>query len=216
MSQLAFDLPHRVSRSGADFLIAECNRNAVAMIDSWPDWPHHALMLIGPPACGKTHLAHVWQAQSGAGFYPENATADKPVLVVEDCDRRRDEETLFHLLNRARESGGSLLITAQTPPSRWDIALPDLASRLKAIPIVEISDPDDDLLCAIMAKMLSDRQLQYDMPVIPFLLKRMERSFAEAQRMVKRLDVASLEKRKNISLKLAGDLLKDLQNSPRE
>ncbi len=209
MSQLAFDLPHRASHAGADFLVADCNRQAVAMIDRWPDWPHHALMLIGPPASGKTHLAHVWQARSGAGFYPQNAGGEAPVLVVEDCGRLAEEESLFHLLNRARDTGGSLLITAETAPARWDIALPDLASRLKAAPVVEIGRPDDSLLAAVMAKMFSDRQLQYETAVIPYLLKRMDRSFADARRLVEALDMLSLERRKNISVKLAADLLKD-------
>ncbi len=49
-----------------------------------------------------------------------------------------DEPAFFHLLNLAREQKAYVLLTALAPPPAWDIALPDLLSRLKAAPAVAI------------------------------------------------------------------------------
>jgi hypothetical protein len=66
--QLPLDLAYRPALGMADFVIAPGNRDAVAWIDRWPDWPSHALAIHGPKGSGKSHLAHVWQARSGAVF----------------------------------------------------------------------------------------------------------------------------------------------------
>ncbi|MGB8274330.1 MAG: DNA replication protein, partial [Alphaproteobacteria bacterium] len=66
--QLPLDLPHRPALGLEDFLVAPCNVGAVRWIDRWPDWPGPVLAITGPSACGKTHLAHVWQARSGAAM----------------------------------------------------------------------------------------------------------------------------------------------------
>src|SRR3546814_9030899 len=53
------------------------------------------------------------------------------------------EEEMFHAWNAAQASGTPLLIVADTPPSEWHVALPDLASRLRAVPVLTIGEPDD-------------------------------------------------------------------------
>ena len=64
--QLTLDLPHRAALGAEDFLVSDCNLAAVKLIDSWPAWQDRVQLLIGPPASGKTHLARVFQALSGA------------------------------------------------------------------------------------------------------------------------------------------------------
>ena len=49
-----------------DFLVSPSNADAVAWIDRWPDWPGPALVIVGPPGSGKTHLGQVWRQQAGA------------------------------------------------------------------------------------------------------------------------------------------------------
>ncbi len=66
-NQLTFDLalpPPTYARE--DFVVADGNREALAWIDRWPDWPAPALALNGPTGCGKTHLGRIWAAQSRA------------------------------------------------------------------------------------------------------------------------------------------------------
>ena len=112
VTQLTLDLPHRAALGAEDFLVSDCNLAAVRLVDAWPNWQNHVQLLLGPEASGKTHLARVWQALSGAqALAPETLVMsvldgldEATPLVVEDADRiAYDEKALFHLLNLARE-----------------------------------------------------------------------------------------------------------------
>ena len=217
--QQALDLAHRPALGMEDFLVAESNGEAVAWIDRWPHWPGPALVLYGPPACGKTHLAHVWQARSSAVVIDRGALAEAepPGLlggarcaVVEDADSGlapAAERGLLHLYNVLGECRGHLLLTARRPPSRWGLAVPDLASRLSAALAVAVGPPDDALLGAVLVKLFADRQLRVGEDVIAALLARMERSFEGARRTVAALDRAALERRRRITAALVRDVL---------
>lgn len=203
--QLPLDLAYRPALGTADFVVADANRDAVAWIDRWPDWPAHALALHGPKGCGKTHLAHVWQAKSGAvGLtQPLADGVAPPSRVVLDEPRDWTETALLHLYNALREAGGHLLIVSEIPPARWNVALPDLASRLASIPAVALAAPDDELLVAVMAKQFSDRGLEVNDDVLRYVASRIERSFAAAAEMVEKIDRAALAEQRRVTLVLA-------------
>ncbi len=205
MAQLPLDLSFRPALGMADFVIAPGNRDAVAWIDRWPDWPSHALAIHGPKGSGKTHLAHVWQARSGAALLERAPAIDAslPQAVVLDAPQHWAEAALLHLYNRLRESGGHLLIVSETPPARWPVALPDLASRLASVPAVALAAPDDDLLVAVMAKQFADRGLAVNEDVLRYVASRVERSFAAAAAMVARIDRAALAEQRKVTLALA-------------
>lgn len=214
--QLVLGLPHRTARGRDDFLVSPCNAEAVEWIDLWPRWTTAALLLCGPAGCGKTHLAAVWQVRSGAQAIDSESLAqalqgneDGVVhYLLEDAAALDDETALLHLYNRTVERGGSLLLTATEPPARWKIRLPDLASRLKAVPVARIGRPDDVLVEALLVKMLSDRQLQAAPEVIEYLMARMERSFAAARDLVVQLDEAALlARRRTVTVPLARSVL---------
>lgn len=208
--QLSFDLGHRPALGRDDFLISSCNREAVDWIDLWPDWPSPALVLCGPAGSGKSHLAAVWRDRSGALPVTSADLAEAAGQVMKDAPHRLidpaialggdvalgQEEALLHLYNNVAEAGGTLLLTAEAPPARWSLALPDLASRLRAAPVVTIGQPDDSLLGAVLVKMFADRQLRVPPDVIAFLLVRMERSFAAARSMVERIDARALAEKR--------------------
>ena len=195
-AQLPLPLPHRPAQGREDFLVAPCNADAVAWLDRWPNWPAAGLVVYGPPGCGKSHLGSVWGAQAG----------DRD-LLLDDADRQGDEPALLHRLNFAREQGGSVLLLARTPPARWPLALPDLRSRLLALPAVAVGPPDDALLAAVLAKLFADRQAAVGDDVISYLLARMERSFAAAGRLAEALDRAALADKRPITLPLARRVL---------
>lgn len=216
--QMSFHLPGRTALGREDFFVSPANAAAVAMIEGWQGWPARKLMLAGPQGAGKTHLAHVWAGLSGAAIVPAEALAraDIPALAaahvaVEDCDRIAGEPAaeaaLFHLHNLALAEGRALLFTGRTGPAHWPLALPDLASRLQATPSVHIAPPDDALLAAVMMKLFADRQLAPSAATIPFLLRRIDRSFAAARDIVDRLDAAALERRQPITQALARRVL---------
>lgn len=203
--QLPLDLAYRPALGTADFVVADANRDAVAWIDRWPDWPAHALALHGPKGCGKTHLAHVWQAKSGAVALtqPLAEGVAPPLRVVLDEPRDWTETALLHLYNALREAGGHLLIVSEIPPARWNVALPDLASRLASIPAVALAAPDDELLIAVMAKQFSDRGLEVNDDVLRYVASRIERSFAAAAETVEKIDRAALAEQRRVTLVLA-------------
>jgi len=211
LAQLTLDLPHRAALGAEDFLVSDCNLAAVRLIDAWPNWQDHVQLLIGPPASGKTHLARVWQALSGAeGLEPEHLAMDfvdsmsaGTPLVVEDADRvPYDEKTLFHLLNLVREKRLFVLLTARTVPSRWPLSLPDLLSRLNAVPAVEIGPPDEALIRTVMLKHFADRQLDIDPKVLTYLALHVDRSLAAAEAAVAAVDRAALATGRKISRQL--------------
>lgn len=221
-NQLTLDLalpPPTYARE--DFVVAEGNREALAWIDRWPDWPAPALSLNGPTGCGKTHLGRIWAARSSAivmtgadldGMSVTDLTslaATSPAIVIEGAERA-PERGLFHLYNLVRERGGHILLISDEPPARWSIALPDLASRLRAAPATAVAPPDDELLGSIILKQLSDRQLHAGAGVVQYLVSHMERSADAARRVVAALDGRALTERREIDRRLAIDVLADL------
>ena len=220
-AQIPLDLPHRPAMGAADFLVAPCNRDAVALLDRWPAWPGPALVVHGPEGCGKTHLTHVWRALSGAAAIARHALKPDAVpdllggaraAVVEDADAGVDERALLHLHNLLAEDGGHLLLTARTAPAEWGVALPDLASRLAAAMSVAVGAPDDALIGAVLVKHFADRQLSVDPAVVTFLLARMERSFAAVRSLSAALDAAALAAKRRITVPLARDVLRRLED----
>lgn len=218
--QLTFDLGHRSALGREDFLIADSNRDAVSWIDLWPEWPAPALVLYGPAACGKTHLAAVWSAQAKATVInPEDLSthsadalfAQGEHFLIDPVDPwigdRAAETTLFHLYNLAKENGRTLLLTMRVPPVRLSFAIPDLASRLRAAPGVAIHAPDEMLLGAVLVKMFADRQLQIGEDVLNYILPRMERSFAAARDLVEKADRQALAEKRPVSIPLIRHVL---------
>ncbi|HKJ62502.1 MAG TPA: DnaA/Hda family protein, partial [Hyphomicrobiales bacterium] len=113
----------------------------------------------------------------------------------------------FHLLNLARETGFDVLITAREQPGAWNIALPDLRSRLRSAALVTIEEPDEALLSAVLVKLFADRQLQIEPGVVGYILKRAERSMAAIQSLVDALDRAALAERRRVTRSLAARVL---------
>ncbi len=215
--QLALALDHTESYAREDFLAGPCNEAALGLIDGWPDWPANAIALVGPEGSGKTHLATIWAAASGArvisahglseaGLRPALATG---ALVIEDGAAATDERALFHLINLAREENAFLLFTARTAPTIWPVIIPDVASRLRALPVVTLAAPDDAMLRGVIVKLAADRQLALDEAVVSYLSTHMERSFAAARAAVIALDNEALRRGRAPTRALAADMFGD-------
>jgi chromosomal replication initiation ATPase DnaA len=215
--QLALALDHAESYAREDFVAGPGNEAALRLIESWPDWTANTIALIGPEGSGKTHLATIWAAAAGARVIAGRAlgVAELPhalatgALVVEDAAAVRDERALFHLLNLAREEDASLLLTARTAPTTWPVAIPDLASRLRAVPVATLHAPDDAMLRAVIVKVAADRQLALDEAVVHYVGNHIERSFAAARAAVITLDNEALRQGRPVTRALAAELFRE-------
>lgn len=217
--QLTFNLPSRAALGRGDFFVSCANTLAVTRLDDTEKWPNGKLALTGPEGAGKSHLAHVW---SKANHGHVMLTADLPSadipgvttpLAVEIPDApmsRAEEEALFHLHNHMIAQKLPLLLVARTPPARWTITLPDLKSRMQATDVVQIDAPDEALLSAMLVKLFTDRQLQIDPNLIPWLVTHSERSFATINRLVATLDAEALAEKRAITRPLARRVLDNL------
>jgi chromosomal replication initiation ATPase DnaA len=215
--QLAFVLPHAESLTRDNFLEGPANTAGLALIDAWPEWPSRTVLLAGPEGSGKSHLAAIWAEAAGARSTTAHAltAANVPAalatgaLVVEDLKPADlDERALFHLLNLAREDQAYVLITTRVPPASFEIELRDLRSRLRAIPVVSLQEPDDQLFRALIVKFCADRQLAVDETVVGYLVTRIERSYAAVRQAVELLDREALSLGRPVTRALAVEVLR--------
>jgi chromosomal replication initiation ATPase DnaA len=216
--QLVLALNHATSFAREDFLRGPSNAAALALIERWPDWPDRIVALIGPEGSGKSHLAAIWAEASGARVLAAKLLehGDLPAalatgaLVLEDLEfAGLDERALFHLINLAREEGAFVLITSRSPLPTFPVAIRDLASRLRALPSISLSAPDDALLRSLIVKLAADRQLAIDEALVNYLVNRIERSFVGARAAVALLDEEAMRQHRPVTRALAVDLFRD-------
>ena len=116
-----------------------------------------------------------------------------------------DETALFHRWNRAQEEGTALLLIPGSAP--WEIALPDLRSRLGAALALEIAPPDDQMMRDLILSHAERRGLVLPEDALAYVVPRMTRSFAAAERFVATLDRLALERQARPTRNLCRDAL---------
>ena len=206
--QLPLPFPHEPRFDAGNFLAAGSNDAALTWLNRTADWPAGRLALWGDEGRGKTHLLRIWAARVRATVltWPPPGDDGAPVaagpIAIDDADMITDEHGLLHRLNAAREAGVPVLLTGRTPPSRWNAALPDLVSRLRAMTAVRIDPPEDSLLEALLVRLLNERQMTMGDGARAWLLTRLPRTAAAMREAVARLD--------HISLAAGGRITRDM------
>lgn len=217
--QMALDLRYDPALGRADFIEGAGNVRALQAIGHWREWSGRALLVVGAPASGKSHLAQIWAESARAPVVSADALNEALLphlqqgfrLCLEDVDRKlQDETALFHLFNLLRARGEALLLTARQWPSEWTIRLPDLASRVRAVPVVEIEEPDEHFLQSLLVKLFADRRLEVPPEVISYLALRMERSPGFAHALVEAVDREALAARARVTRPLVRRVLQRL------
>ena len=220
MQQLILPLDHPPRFDVQEFVISRANQEAFLWLRSWPAWPGSCLALYGDEGCGKTHLSHIWQENTGAkrltgrefeAISLEDLMKGQPCLILDKAHLIQNEEKFFHIYNYLVQSQGGLLLIARTPPARWATRLPDLRSRLSTVPAIKIEAPDEALLTQVIQKLFADLQVRVDLSVIAFLLKHIERSFEEAHRWVNALNLSALSQKRSITIPLVREILAEQQ-----
>ena len=213
--QLSFRLPIKVARERDAFFVSEANQQAVAQLENAASWPQGKLILLGPKACGKTHLLEIWATEQNAQkidplreFAPPEAGARVVVDNLEQVAGILPAETrLFHLHNQLQSSGGLLLMASNIAMRQAGFQLPDLLSRLEGTSCAKIDRPDDALLHAVLLKSFMDRQLSPTPAVLAYILKNMDRSFVAASDIVAELDRQSMSTKRPITRAMAATVM---------
>ena len=209
--QLRLRLGRAAPPSLAEFVRGASNTAAVAALEAWPAWSGGCLALVGPQGVGKSHLAQAWAQAAGAlaldPAQPDLAAAAGRPVLLEDADRALSAEGLFHLINLAAREGGGLLLTARTRPATWPTDLPDLRSRLNALPVAMLGEPDDAVLRELLERFFRERNIRPAEDLLPYLVHRIERSAAAAREIVARLDETADAQHRAVTKALARRLL---------
>ncbi len=219
-SQLGLPFPEVADFAAADFVEAPSNGEALAWLRRSESWPEGRLVVWGARGCGKTHLLHVWQAGTGATWQSAALLQGLPEVpefggvAVDDADAVADEASLLHLLNAAAERRLPVLLSASAAPTNWQLALPDLASRIRAAHAVQILPPDDTLLRVLLARCLHARQLAVPESLQDWLRLRLPRTPAAMAAIAARLDEAALAAKTAITRGLAARVIERMQGLP--
>ncbi|WP_332065519.1 DnaA regulatory inactivator HdaA [Bartonella sp. CB189] len=203
-----------------DLVVTESNRMAFQLINRWPNWVLPIAVLVGQEGCGKTHFSSVW-AQKANALSIHRDKIDKIIsmaslnrsLLIEDIDAGEINEIgLFHLFNSVKQTNinmrqVTLLITARTAPSMWDLKLDDLKSRLNSVMLVAIDQPDETLLTAVAFKFFSDRQIIVHPDIVHYLINRCERSLFALRRIIDSIDRLALQRKSKITRAVISEAL---------
>lgn len=193
MSQISLPFDWHGDARDGDFLVSEANAQAVTHLERWRDWPLSVSVLTGPPRSGRSTLARHFARMSGG-------------TMIDDA-QGQDEHTLFHAWNAAQTDRRPLLMVGRTPPAGWTVALPDLRSRLAAVPHVAITEPDEALARALIARAFDQAGAGYAADLPDWLLRRIERSYGAIDAVTRLLDAAALSSGRKISTALAKEAL---------
>lgn len=218
--QLTLELAPEPGFGRENFVVSGSNEHAYAMIELWPGWPDSMLLILGPPGSGKSHLGAIWATAAKASIQPAaslaaaniEALASAGALLLEDADAIGESEAqLFHLVNLMRERHAALVLTAKAAPDAWGLRTADLLSRLRLAPTVVLGPPDDELMRAVLVKLLVDRQLVIDTNVVGYIALRLERSLDAARSFIDALDREALARHCRISRAIAADVLYSME-----
>ena len=206
--QLVLGLSLKEALEKEDFFISPSNLDAVTLLGNTDRWASGVLLLVGPKGSGKTHLCTVWSKEQKAkqlkleAVLPEiEKGLNHDVICIEDIDfieeaerqkKSKIEEGIFHLINSIRSRGGKLLISSSKMPSALPISLKDLVSRLQSFSNINIKEPDDSLVMALLLKYFNDRQIYIKHSNLTYIAARIDRTYSSIYEFVDYVDHKSL------------------------
>jgi DnaA family protein len=110
------------------------------------------------------------------------------------------ERELFHLYNRVKDSGGTLLMAADKSPIEAEIKLPDLQSRLNwglVFQIVPLSDSEKSAALQLRA---NERGIEMSNDVAQFIMSHYSRDLSELFKLLDQLDKVSLVEQRRLTV----------------
>lgn len=184
--QIALPLDWPQVQADSRFIIADANREAFEHFRGWSLWPVKATILTGPPRSGRSLLARAFVERVHGRLY--------------DRAERQNEADLFHAWNAAQDDGRPLVMIADEVPPQWEIALPDLRTRLAITPIVRVGLPDDELFRSVIRLLFADRGVHIPEEALKYISERVERTYWMAERVVETIDRFAIAERARLTL----------------
>ncbi len=215
LNQLLLEFNYKTNFNEHDFYLSKSNSNAFNLINRWPDWDKKIINISGEKFSGKSHLASIFKIKSKAymlnGKNINNSIFKNLKLyeniIIDDFDACKEEEILYSIFNLVDQDNKYMLINSLKPINEIKFNLPDLVSRLKNCIYVEIENPDDELLFAIILKNFSDRQIKIEKKIVNFIISRIDRSYRKIDEFIYKIDELSLKKKKPINIKTIKEIL---------
>ncbi len=168
------------------------------------------LFLFGPKKSGKTYLSKLWSKKNQAIHLNnkyELFLDNKKNILIDDF-LIYDEEKVFHIVNNSILNNIKILITSNKKINEIKFKFKDLSSRLKTFSYVEIKQPDDEMLLTILTKLLIEKQFIINSnEIFEYILRRIDRSYFGIYNLVSKLDVLSLEKKRQLTIPLIKEIL---------
>ncbi len=167
--------------------------------------------LYGPKKSGKSYLSQIWLKKNHAIKYSSNnyqfPIYGKNNILIDDF-LTFDEEKIFHIVNNCLLNKIKILITSQKKLNEIQFNFIDLSSRLKTFSNLEIYQPNDEMLLAILTKLLIDKQfIIHSNDIFDYILRRVDRSYQGIYEIVNKLDMLSLEKKRQLTIPLIKEIL---------
>ncbi|MGH6950539.1 MAG: hypothetical protein ACREH4_06685 [Vitreimonas sp.] len=196
-------------RSPDTLVVAEANRDAARLLTEWKTWPRGALALVGPSGSGKTHIALAWALETGARQLAADAVSQEGAdafresagrLVIDNAHLARDEAMLWRVLDLAASRAGAVLLVGETSPGAWETMLPDLRSRLAALPVARLKEPDEGLMAVVLRRICREQFIQLSDDAAEYLVRRLPRTFAAARAWAAALDAELVRGARPVSL----------------
>jgi len=198
-----------------DFVLSKSNKHIYNFLDRWPKWEKNFINIIGQRSSGKTHLINIFiEKYKGKRINAQslNEVDLKKMeiyenIIIEDLTSNINENLLYSFLNLIEQNNKYVIITSLDPIVDINFKLTDLKSRSKSFILLNIEQPDDELIFGIILKNLSDRQISLDKKLIDYIVKRIERSYSKIHDFIYKIDQLSLKKKKSIDLKIIKEVL---------
>ena len=166
--------------------------------------------LYGPKKSGKTFLSHIRKKKYNANKLSNNfeeLIIKKDNILIDDL-YSFDQEIIFHLVNYGILNNLKILITSPYKITDIKFKFNDLPSRLKTFSFLEINIPDDEMLLTILTKLLIDKQfIVKSNDIFEYIIRRVDRSYKGIYDIVDKLDILSLEKKRQLTIPLIKEIL---------
>ncbi len=166
--------------------------------------------LYGPKKSGKSYLSKIWLKKNNAIEYNNNyeALLNLHNNILIDNLIFYDQEKIFHIVNNCILNNSKVLITSDNKINEINFEFKDLSSRLKTFSNLEINQPNDEMLLAILTKLLVERQfIIKSNDIFEYIIRRVDRTYQGINDIVKKLDILSLEKKRQLTIPLIKEIL---------